>query len=75
MFSNYCLSLDTIESFHVPFSKHHLREQMLFILLGCTEEEHQIVQLSAQIAHAQLLCRGSVCVGTLLQFPLCFLNN
>lgn len=50
-------------------------EQLLFILLGCAGEEHQIVLFSAQIAYAQLLCRGSVCVGTLLQFTLCFLNN
>lgn len=50
-------------------------EQMLLILLGGAAEEHQIMQVSTQTAHAQLLCRGSVCVGTLLQSPFCFLNN
>lgn len=55
--------------------KPHPKEQLLFILLSCAGEEHQIVLFSAQIAYAQLLCRGSVCVGTSLQFTLCFLNN
>lgn len=61
--------------FHVLRFQPGPGEQMLLILLGDAGEEHQIMQVPTQIAHAQLLCRGSMRVGTLLQFPLCFLNN
>lgn len=40
------------------FSEPRPGDQMLLILLGDAAEAHQIMQFSAQIAHAQLLCRG-----------------
>lgn len=63
------------DSFMELVFKTHPKEQLLFILLGCAGEWHQIVLLSAQIAYAQLLCRGSVSIGTSLYFSLCFCNN